>query len=122
MKAIQLVAHGIPGRFECRELPDPIPGRGEVVVEVEACGLNHLDLWFEQGDLPIPLVLPRIPGCEVAGRVLAVGPEVPGWTVGDAVAVQSNLFCGDCAACRAGEESMCWQPLMLGVQKDGGFA
>jgi NADPH:quinone reductase-like Zn-dependent oxidoreductase len=122
MKAIQLMAHGIPGRFECWDLPDLAAGRGEVVVQVEACGLNHLDLWFEQGELPIPLALPRIPGCEIAGRVLALGPEAPGWTVGDPVAVQSNLFCGECAACQAGEESMCGQSLMLGVQKDGGFA
>lgn len=122
MKAMQLVAHGCPGRFELRDLPDPAPGAGEVVVEVQACGLNHLDLWFEQGDLPIPLQLPRTPGCEIAGRVRQTGPDVTGWKPGDPVAIQSNLFCGRCEYCRRGEESFCLMPLMLGVQVDGGFA
>lgn len=122
MKAIQLVRHGQPGVFELRDVPDPHPGNGEVVVQVQACGLNHLDLWLEQGDLPIPLQLPRTPGCESAGRVVEVGPDVTAWKQGDEVAVQSNLFCGRCLYCQRGQESMCLQPLMLGVQRDGGFA
>ena len=122
MKAIQLVAHGNPGRFEMRELPEPGPRADEVVVQVQACGLNHLDLWLEQGGLPMPLQLPRTPGCEVAGRILATGPGVTGWKPGDSVVVQSNIFCGRCEYCRKGQESFCLAPLMLGVQVDGGFA
>ena len=122
MKAVQLVRHGKPGVFELRDVADPTPGPGEVVVQVQACGLNHLDLWLEEGELPIPLQLPRTPGCEIAGRVLDLGPEVTVWTRGDEVAVQSNLFCGRCLYCQRGQESMCLQPLMLGVQRDGGFA
>lgn len=122
MKAIQLIAHGQPGQFELRELRDPTPASGEVVVQVHACGLNHLDLWLEQGELPIPLQLPRTPGCEIAGRVVATAPGVQGWKVGENVAVQSNIFCGQCEYCQRGEESMCLQPIMLGVQRDGGFA
>ena len=122
MKAIQLVAHGQPGQFELREVPDPKPDPGNVVVQVQSCGLNHLDLWLEQGELPIPIQLPRTPGCEVAGRVIEVAADVRDWKPGDEVAVQSNLFCGQCVYCRRGEESMCLQPVMLGVQCDGGFA
>lgn len=122
MKALQLVSHGQPGRFELREVPDPSPRPDEVVVQVQACGLNHLDLWLERGELPIPLQLPRTPGGEIAGRILETGVEVTGWTSGDPVAVQSNLFCGRCDPCRRGEESFCLMPLMLGVQVDGGFA
>src|SRR4051812_3433867 len=122
MKAAQLVAHGKPGKFELRDIPDPQPGKGEVVVEVKACGLNHLDLWTEEGALPIPIHLPRTPGCEIAGVVQALGAGVEGWQRGDRVAVQSNLFCGECEYCRQGEESMCLNNLMLGVQRDGGFA
>ena len=62
MKAIQLVATGKPGKFELRDLPEPNPGPGDVVVQVKACGLNHLDLWLEAGGLPIPIPLPRTPG------------------------------------------------------------
>src|SRR5438046_382395 len=97
MKAVQLVAHGAPGKFELRELPDPRPGPDEVVVQVQACGLNHLDLWLEEAGLPIPIRLPRTPGGEIAGRIAAIPPGgITSWKPGDAVAVQSNLFCGAC--------------------------
>src|SRR5258706_11932163 len=122
MKAVQLVAQGNPGKFELRVLPDPKPGAAEVVVEVRACGLNHLDLWTEEGALPIPIDLPRTPGCEIAGLISRTGPEVRGWAAGDRVAVQSNLFCGQSEYCARGEESMCLNARMLGVQCDGGFA
>ncbi|HUR46048.1 MAG TPA: alcohol dehydrogenase catalytic domain-containing protein, partial [Candidatus Saccharimonadales bacterium] len=122
MKAIQVVAHGSPGKFEMRDLPSPTPGPGEAVVRVNACGLNHLDLWMEEGALPIPIDLPRTPGCEIAGVLELVGKDVTGWKPGDRVAVQSNLFCGECEYCRQGQESMCLRNVMLGVQKDGGFA
>ena len=122
MKAVQLVAHGTPGKFELRELPDPQPAANEVIVQVQACGLNHLDLWLEQGGLPMSVELPRTPGCEIAGRILSLGPEVTGWQPGQRVAVQSNLFCGQCEYCERGEESICINHVILGVQRDGGFA
>src|SRR4051794_38402016 len=107
MKAIQLLAHGTPGKLELREVAEPKPGPGEVLVDVRACGLNHLDLWFEEGALPIPLELPRTPGCEIAGVVAEVGPDIEGWNPDDRVAIQSNLYCGSCEYCQRGEESMC---------------
>src|SRR4029453_13108331 len=76
----------------------------------------------EQGALPIPLRLPRTPGCEISGTAAETGAGVAGWRTGDAVAVQSNLFCGDCEYCRRGDGSMCLSTVMLGVQRDGGFA
>src|SRR5260221_4314959 len=107
MKAVQLIAYGAPGKFELRELPDPQYGADEVVVQVQTCGLNHLDLWLEESGLPIPTQLPRTPGGEVAGRVLEVGDHVKDWKSGDEVAVQSNIFCGECEYCSRGEDSMC---------------
>jgi len=122
VKAVQLTAHGIPGKFELRELPDPKPGPGDVVVEVQAAGLNRLDLWLEEGALPVPVTLPRTPGGEIAGRVLACGDAVADWKRGDNVAIHSNIFCGECEFCRRGDESLCLRGQLLGVHCDGGFA
>src|ERR1017187_1634875 len=113
MKAIQLVAHGKPGKFELRELPEPQPGPDEVVVQVQSCGLNHLDLWLEEAGLPVPVQLPRTPGGEIAGKILALGGSVKDWKTGDAVAIQSNLFCGECEFCLSGEESLCLRGELL---------
>jgi len=122
MKAVQLVAHGRPGQFRFIELPDPNPAADEVVVAVRACGLNHLDLWLEENGLPLQPELPRIPGCEISGEVIQLGSDVDEWRIGDRVAVQSNLFCGRCEFCMAGEESICLHGELLGVERDGGFA
>ena len=123
MKAIQLIAHGQPGKFELRDVPDPQPKPGEVVVQVQSCGLNHLDLWLEEAGLPVPVQLPRTPGGEIAGKIVEIAPgSNSAWNIGDAVAVQSNIFCGECEFCRRGEESICLRGEILGVQRDGGFA
>jgi 2-desacetyl-2-hydroxyethyl bacteriochlorophyllide A dehydrogenase len=122
MKAVQLVAHGAPGKFEYRDLPDPQPGPGDVLVQVMACGLNRLDLWLEENGLPIQPALPRTPGCEISGRVVQTGAEVTAWRPGDRVAIQSNVFCDRCEFCARGEESLCLRSELLGIQRDGGFA
>jgi len=122
MRACQLITHGQPGQLGLRELPNPLPGADEVVVAVRACGLNHLDLWLESGGLPVAVPLPRTPGGEIAGMVAAVGPGVTDWQPGNRVAIQSNIFCGECEFCRRGEESLCLRGELLGVVRDGGFA
>jgi 2-desacetyl-2-hydroxyethyl bacteriochlorophyllide A dehydrogenase len=122
MKALQLVAHGDPGRFELNNLPNPQPGSGDVVVQVRACGLNRLDLWLESAALPVQVPLPRTPGGEVAGEISAVGADVTDRKPGDRVALQSNLFCGECEFCKRGDESICLKGELLGVSRDGGFA
>ena len=122
MKAFQLVTHGTPGKFELRDLPDPSPLAGEVVIDVRACGLNHLDLWVEAAGLPLNSGLPRTPGGEIAGVISGLGTHVSEWSIGDRVAIQSNLFCGRCEYCQRGQESTCLHGILLGVQCDGGFA
>lgn len=105
-----------------RDVEAPVPGPGEVVVRIHACGLNHLDLWLEEAGLPVPVELPRTPGGEASGVVESVGEGVSEWKSGDRVAIQSNLYCGTCEFCRRGEESICLNSRLLGVQVDGGFA
>lgn len=122
MRALQLLAHGKPGTFEVREVPDLQPESEKVVVRVRACGLNHLDVWTEAGELPVPIKLPLTPGCEIAGEVLRAGTSLNHFRPGDRVAIQSNLFCGTCEYCQRGDESMCINNIMLGVQRNGGLA
>ncbi|HLT15970.1 MAG TPA: zinc-binding dehydrogenase [Acidimicrobiales bacterium] len=74
-----------PGRYRWGSIADPEVGPGDVAVAPVASALNHMDLWLTRGR-PRP-ALPHVPGCDVAGRVAAVGSEVTGWSVGDEVVV-----------------------------------
>lgn len=74
-----------PGRYRWGSIADPEVGPGDVAVAPVATALNHMDLWLTRGR-PRP-ALPHVPGCDVAGRVAAVGSEVTGWSVGDEVVV-----------------------------------
>jgi NADPH:quinone reductase-like Zn-dependent oxidoreductase len=122
MKAVQLIAHGSPGKFELRDVADPKPTPDQVLVQIKACGLNRLDLWAEEGGLPLPIQLPRTLGCEIAGQIIALGADIDDWRIGERVAIQSNLFCGFCEYCLKGEESICLNGKLLGIDLDGGFA
>lgn len=117
-----LTAQGQPGRFELKEVPSPKVGAQDARICVTACGVNRLDLWAEEGGLPVPIALPRVLGGEIAGKVVEVGSEVTEWRTGDRVAIQSNLFCGTCEYCLRGDESICLKGRLLGVDLDGGFA
>src|SRR5205823_5621461 len=111
-----------PGVFQVADLPRPQPAPDEVLVQVKACGLNRLDLWAEEGGLPVPIKLPRILGGEIAGIIAELGEDVDEWRCGTPVAIQSNLFCGFCEFCLRGDESICLHGKLLGVDRDGGFA
>jgi NADPH2:quinone reductase len=84
MKAIQMKKTGGPEVLEVRELPVPEPGPGQVLVKIEASGINFIDVYLREGRYPAKL--PYVPGQEAAGVVAAVGPEVSGFKVGDRVA------------------------------------
>jgi NADPH:quinone reductase-like Zn-dependent oxidoreductase len=122
MRAVQLVSHGNPGAFQLVDIPKPAPAPDEVLVQVKACGVNRLDLWAEEAGLPIKLQLPRILGGEIAGVIAELGEDVDQWRLGERVAIQSNLFCGSCEYCLRGDESICLNGSLLGVNRDGGFA
>jgi D-arabinose 1-dehydrogenase-like Zn-dependent alcohol dehydrogenase len=103
--------------------PSLPPPQGKLVrVAVEACGVCHRDLIDRSGRYPY-MQLPITPGHEVAGRVVAVGAEVTRFAVGDRVGTLHRDGCGQCAACAAGETSLCptasW---VLGILADGGYA
>lgn len=114
-----LTAPGKP--LERRELELPSPSEGEVVVEVEACGLCHTDLAYASGEVaprhPLPLVL----GHEIVGKVVAAGSGQEA-LIGTRVLVPAVLPCGVCEFCRAGRGNACPKQRMPGNDVNGGFA
>jgi len=116
-----------PGEIESaplqeRELPDPEPGRGEVLVRVEVCGVCRTDLHITEGDLPSHKQ-PVIPGHEVVGRVAKLGPGCSRLRAGDHIGVAwLHRACGVCECCRRGHENLCDSPVFTGYDVDGGYA
>lgn len=101
---------------------DPEPGRGEVRLRVEACGVCRTDLHVVDGELP-DLRLPIVPGHEVVGLVECLGPGVDGLTIGERVGVPwLGSTCGVCDYCRSGRENLCDTPQFTGYTRPGGFA
>ena len=108
------------GAIEVTTVPDPAPGPREVVVEVAGCGICGTDLHILQGEFAPSL--PIVPGHEFAGEVVAVGSDVDQLSVGDAVAVDPTLNCGECHQCRLGRFNLCERWRAIGVSDQGGAA
>lgn len=147
MKAIVIDRHGGPEALTYREIETPQPAAGEVLVKIEACGLNHLDIWTREGTA-FPTKLPHILGCDVVGTVVAINSTVTpavsptdkrgprtgsplslnhsvGMTklkIGDFVMVAPGVGCGECPACLAGNDSLCSHYKMMGRDRWGGYA
>jgi len=119
MKVAQVPKAG--GDFEIVEREIPSPGRGQVRVKVQACGICFSDHYVKDGLWP-GLQFPRVPGHEIAGVIDDVGSGVTTWKKGDRVGVgwhggQDNT----CPACRAGDFANCENGAITGVSFDGGF-
>ena len=121
MRAMVVPAAGAKFRLEERAVPEP--GRREVRIRVQACGVCHSDAMTVQGLMP-GLEYPRVPGHEVVGTVEAVGPDVDGWQIGTRVGV--GWFpgsCGYCTPCRHGNGFACENIQgATGMTRDGGYA
>ena len=88
MRAAAIVAHGGPEQIVYQpDFPDPVAGDGDVVIDVKAASLNYHDVFTRRGMPGIKLDLPVIPGLDVAGEVMELGPGVEGWFIGDRVLV-----------------------------------
>jgi putative PIG3 family NAD(P)H quinone oxidoreductase len=85
MRAVVVTSPGGPEVLQVAEVPDPVPGFGEVVIEVAAAGVNRADLLQRQGNYPPPAGAPGWPGLECSGRVAELGDGVEGWSIGDEV-------------------------------------
>ncbi len=108
-----------PAVVEITTVPDPAPGPADAVVEVAAVGLCGTDLHIFAGGHGS---LPVIPGHEVTGTVVELGPQARGLRVGDRVAVDPSLPCGACRWCRRGQQNLCATLGALGVTTAGGAA
>jgi alcohol dehydrogenase, propanol-preferring len=108
--------------LELRDVPVPEPAAGEVLVNVQACGVCRTDLHVVEGELPDPK-LPLVPGHQVVGTVDRVGEGVQGPAVGERVGVPwLGGTDGTCAYCRRAAENLCEHPTFTGYGRDGGYA
>jgi 2-desacetyl-2-hydroxyethyl bacteriochlorophyllide A dehydrogenase len=109
-----------PGEVEVTTVPDPSPGPREVVVAVAGCGICGTDLHILDGEFAP--TLPVVPGHEFAGEVVAIGRDVTEVALGDRVAVDPSLHCGECYYCRRGRGNLCERWAAIGVTTSGGAA
>ncbi|MTJ05640.1 MAG: zinc-binding dehydrogenase [Sediminimonas qiaohouensis] len=103
------------------DLPDPEPPEGGVVLKVLACGICRSDWHVWTGSDP-DVSLPHVPGHEYCGEVVATGPGVRRWRVGDRVIAPFILACGACPACAAGEQTTCANQVLPDFTAQGAFA
>jgi NADPH:quinone reductase-like Zn-dependent oxidoreductase len=109
--------------LEVREVPDPTPGPGEVLIEIGATSVNHLDVLQRRGPGLLPgFSLPHIAGMDVMGTVVAVGEGCAPIDMGTRVLVDPALTCGDCEQCRAGRDGFCGSTRVVGASAPGGYA
>jgi propanol-preferring alcohol dehydrogenase len=117
-----MVLNAVSAPLEWTELPDRLPGPGEIRVKVGACGVCRTDLHVVDGELPNPKT-PIIPGHEIVGRIDRLGAGVEGLRVGERVGIPwLGHTCGVCPYCVGHRENLCDRPLFTGYTRDGGFA
>jgi alcohol dehydrogenase len=112
-----------PGSLELVERTTPAPGAGEVLIEVEACGICGVDAVDIEGADPA-LEPPRVPGHEVVGRIAALGSDTSAiWSIGQRVGIgRLGGHCNECRQCRQGRFQLCENQPVVGASQDGGYA
>lgn len=121
MKAAVVHTFGAPLVIE--ERPIPVPGPGQILVQVQASGVCHTDLHAAHGDWPVRPSLPFVPGHEGVGYVAATGAGVTRVKDGDRVGVPwLHTACGQCDYCMTGWETLCGSQRNTGYSVDGGYA
>src|SRR5215471_15379135 len=122
MKAVRFHSHGGPDVLKYEDVPDPKAGPGEVLIEVHATSINHVDIFLRRGMPGVKVSLPKIAGCDAAGVVRELGTGVAGLSVGDRVTINPGISCGHCEFCAAGYGSQCTTYRMVGEHIDGAYA
>lgn len=123
MKALFFVQHGGPEVMQYGDLPDPVAGPGQALVQVKACALNHVDLWVRRGGPAFDkLPKPHVGGADAAGIVAGYGPDANGPAVGSRVVVDPGVVTGEDEWTRRGEDSLSPSYHILGEDAWGGCA
>jgi NADPH:quinone reductase-like Zn-dependent oxidoreductase len=122
MKAVVFKEHGGPEVLQYTDAPDPKIKANEVLVEVRAVALNHLDVWARRGLPGIEIPMPHILGNDIAGVVREAGELVTWVRAGDEVMLQPGVSCGHCIECLRGADNLCPEYDILGYRRDGGYA
>jgi len=117
MKAVSVVT---PGKIEIIDVPDPSPSSTQVVVEVAAVGICGTDLHIFEGEFAPKF--PIIPGHEMTGTIVEIGKDVTNLEIGDPVAIDPSVHCGECFYCRRARGNLCESWNALGVSMPGAAA
>ncbi len=125
MKAFVKTEKG-PGNVGVMEVEDPPLGDGDILIQVAAAGVCHTDLlvinWGPTMEREYKPSLPLVLGHEFSGRVIKIGKGVEGFEIGDPVVGNPILTCGRCSYCHEGNQQVCLNRSVMGIQKNGGFA
>lgn len=118
MRAAFFTQHGGPEVMAYGDQPTPTPGPHEVLIQIKAAALNRLDKWVRDGWPGLKLKLPHLPGSDGAG-VVAHAPAESEFKPGDRVVINTNIGCGQCEFCVAGQDNLCAHWHLLGETTDG---
>ncbi len=123
MKAAAIHSHGGPENLSIVELPEAQAGPGEVVIEVHAAALNHLDIWVRKGRPGMQLPMPHVLGSDASGIVSELGPESGDrFQAGDEVILNPGLWDPECEFSLRGEPNVSPSFSIVGLSRPGTFA
>ena len=122
MIAVRFHRHGGPEELKVESIDPPEPKKNEVLIKVNACALNHLDLWIRRGLPSLKINLPHILGSDISGTISEIGSEVQNFQKGDEVLVSPGVSCGHCHYCVNDMENLCRHYEIIGETLEGGYA
>ena len=122
MKCVRIHEHGGIDKLLYEEIPTPTIGPSEVLLNVKATSVNHIDLWVRQGLPGVRFKLPMIPGVDAAGIVAESGDAVDHVKAGERVVVAQGISCGHCVHCLNGNDTLCKNYVLIGEHRDGADA
>ncbi|MCX6133724.1 MAG: zinc-binding dehydrogenase [Ignavibacteriales bacterium] len=122
MKCVRIHEHGGVEKLVFEEVPRPAIGPNDVLVQVKATSVNHLDIWVRQGLPGVRFPLPIIPGVDASGVVAELGESVRHVSVGERVVVAQGISCGHCKQCLNGDDNLCREYRLIGEHRDGADA